>query len=180
MSRLFPHPAYAEDQPLFHTILGTHVLHRGFQTGAVIGLLAGAVRPLLPRKQPATTATIKAGTTSVLKPLMLRPLLERFTGLGAVAGTGLLAVGLGARMYGREEIEWRDRSWRLMENRGQLLVDDLSVAGMVLGSTASVALMRRNGEKLAWRRVVGGAGFGSVAGLVVYLGWSYGIRRDRG
>ncbi|MCJ1269672.1 hypothetical protein MMC22_009564 [Lobaria immixta] len=179
MSRLFPHPAYAEDQPLFRTILGTHVLHRGFQTGALIGLLAGATRPLLPRKQPPTTTTTKAGLTSGLKPLLLRPLLERSTGLGAVIGTGLLAIGLGARMYGREEIEWRDRSWRLLENKGQMLVDDLSIAGMVLGGRASVALMRRNGEKLAWRRVVGGAGIGSVAGILAYLGWTYGVRRDK-
>lgn len=176
MSRLFPHPAYAEDQPLFRTILGTHVLHRGFQTGALIGLLAGTVRPLLPRKQPPTTTT---ATTSGLKPLLLRPLLERSTGMGAVIGTGLLAIGLGVRMYGREEIEWRDRSWRLQENEGQMLVDDLSIAGMVLGGGASVALMRRNGEKLAWRRVVGGAGIGSVAGILAYLGWTYGVRRDR-
>lgn len=179
MSRFLPHPAYAEDQPLFHTILGTHVLHRGFQTGAIFGLLAGATRPLLDRKQrlPITGPSPAAD----LKPplLLLRPLLERFTGTGAVLGTGLIAVGLAVRMYGREEIEWRDRSWRLQENKGQLLVDDLSVAGMVLGGAGSVALMRRGGERLAWRRVVGGAGMGSVAGIVVYLGWRYGIRRGR-
>lgn len=179
MSRPFPHPAYAEDQPFFYTILSTHVLHRGFQTGAIIGLLAGAARPLWARKQAPTITTTKAGTMSAMKPLLLRPLLERFTGMGAVIGTGLIAVGLGVRMYGREEIEWRDRSWRLLENKGQILVDDLSVAGMVLGGAASVALMRRNGEQLAWRRVVGGAGMGSVAGILVYLGWTYGIRRVR-
>lgn len=103
MSRFFPHPAYAEDQPLFHTILGTHVLHRGFQTGAMFGLLAGAARPLFDRKQrlttSSTTTTIKAGSTAELKPLLLRPLLERFTGTGAVIGTGLIAVGLGVRMF---------------------------------------------------------------------------------
>lgn len=165
---------------MFHTILGTHVLHRGFQTGAVIGLLAGAARPLLARKQPSPPTIAKSGTTmSGLKPLLLRSLLENSTGLGAVIGTSLLAVGLGARMYGRGEIEWKDRSWRLMENKGQLLVDDLSMAGMVLGGASSVALIRRNGETLVWKRVVGGAGMGSVAGILVYLGWTQGIRRGK-
>lgn len=37
MSRLFPHPPYAEDQPLSHTILYTHVLTRGIQAGTLIG-----------------------------------------------------------------------------------------------------------------------------------------------
>lgn len=164
---------------MFHTILGTHVLHRGFQTGAVIGLLAGAARPLLARKQPPPLSMSKPGIMSGLKPLLLRPFLENYTGLGAGIGTGLLAVGLAVRMYGREEIEWRDRSWRLMENKGQLLVDDLSMAGMFLGGASSAALMRRNGEKLVWKRVVGGAGMGSVAGILVYLGWSQGIRRGK-
>jgi hypothetical protein len=33
---------------------------------------------------------------------------------------GIVSVGLVGRMWGREDIEWKDRSWRLMENKGQL------------------------------------------------------------
>lgn len=31
-----------------------------------------------------------------------------------------MAVAVPARMWGREEIEWQDRSWRLLENKGQV------------------------------------------------------------
>jgi hypothetical protein len=42
MSRFFPHTAYAEDQPLAHTILWTHVLTRGVTLGSLIGTGVGA------------------------------------------------------------------------------------------------------------------------------------------
>ncbi|VUC22667.1 unnamed protein product, partial [Clonostachys rosea] len=47
MSRFFPHPPYAEDQPLYHTILTTHVLTRGLTTGSIIGSLITASRQVL-------------------------------------------------------------------------------------------------------------------------------------
>ena len=34
--------------------------------------------------------------------------------MSAVWGMGLLALGLVGRMWGREEVEWKDRSWRLL------------------------------------------------------------------
>jgi len=44
------------------------------------------------------------------------------TGVFAQIATGLMAFAVPGRMFGREEIEWKDRSWRLMENKGQLEV----------------------------------------------------------
>ena len=85
-------------------------------------------------------------------------------------------------MYGREEIEWRDRSWRLLENRGQVEVDDWGVVGTVMG-VVGVGVRGRGsgGEGLGgwWRRVLGGAGMGSVAGVVGYMAWRYGIKGGR-
>lgn len=64
------------------------------------------------------------------------------------------------RMYGRDEIEWRDRSWRLLENKSQVAVDDWTYLGMLVGAATSVG--KRN---LGWRVVVGRIGVGSLLGM---------------
>jgi len=153
MSIFFPHTPYAEEQPFFHAILAAHVLYRGFQSGA----LAGSLAPL---------------------PLMLfRPLsaplpmaMLRSAGVGTVVGTSLLTLGLVGQMWGREEIEWRDRSWRLLENKGQMEVDTWSMLGTVAGG-----LLGRGG----WRERLGGAGLGSLTGVMGYLGWRYGVKKGK-
>lgn len=89
-----------------------------------------------------------------------------------------MAIMLPARMWGRERIEWQDRSWRLLENRGQLAVDDWSLGGTVLG-VVGMALRRQTGDLLGWRSVMGGAGLGNIAGVFGYFGWRYGIHAGR-
>lgn len=78
-------------------------------------------------------------------------------------------------MWGREEIEWKDRSWRLRENPGQLEVDNWSG----LASLAGVAwtLKPSSAHPLSVARVVGGGSMGSAAGVVGYIIWRYGVRR---
>jgi hypothetical protein len=154
MSRFFPQAEYAEDQPYAHTILTTHVLTRGFQAGSLVSLpIAGALsfyRHRNPLPRPSFTTT-----------------LLRSTGRGAVIGTGLLGVALVRRMWGREEIEWQDRSWRLLGNKGQVECDDWTYGGMAAGLVGGVKGLRG---------VIGGLGIGSVVGMVGYMGWRYGIR----
>lgn len=190
MSILFPHPDYAEDQPLYRTILTTHVLYRGFQTGALVGSAVGASRYAYQsvfRKPASATVGVhtppSVGSTATAaaagaRPLFL-PTLLRSAGVGAAVGTGALAVTLVARMWGREEIEWRDRSWRLLENKGQKEVDSLSLVG-ALGGAAAVALggvgnAGATAAKAGWRVVLGGAGLGSLLGVGAYMGWRYGV-----
>jgi len=162
MSRLFPHTPYAEDQPLPHTILTTHVLTRGLQAGSLVGTGIGTILytfrqfKILAPKIPASTFT-----ATVLKS----------SGVGAVVGVGLMCVALPGRMWGREEIEWKDRSWRLLENKGQLECDDWTYGGMVGG--AVVAAVRRN---LGWRGAVGMVGAGSLVGMMGYMGWRHGVK----
>src|ERR1700710_985552 len=129
MSRFWPHAPYAEDQRFSHAILSTHVLTRAVQAGSLVGSGIGIsvfflrhFRILTPRIPPSPFIT------TVL----------RSTGLGAVVGTGILAIGLPMRMRGREEIEWQDRSWRLLENKGQVECDDWTYGGMALGAIAAV------------------------------------------
>jgi hypothetical protein len=149
MSHFFPKALYAEDQPLATTILTTHVVYRGFQTGALLGPLGRAALSLR-TKSPLTS-------TSLL----------RAAGTGGVVGTGILGVALIGRMWGREEIEWKDRSWRLMNHKGQVAVDDWSQVGVVIGA----ALGATRVGVLRWRGVIGAGGIGSLVGVVGCLGY---------
>lgn len=163
MSRYFPHPAYAEDQPLSKTILTVHVLTRAVTTGTVIGTGVFGAQELVRRvrKRPS--------------PLVPRP--QRFlrtTGASTLWALGILSVGLAGRMWGRGEIEWKDRSWRLMESKGQLETDDWTYGGMAAGLAAS-ALARPGG----WVGVVGAVGTGSFAGMLGYMGWRYGVHKGK-
>jgi len=160
MSRYWPHPPYAEDQPLAHTILTTHVLTRGFQAGSAIGLILGGTTYTLQRfsilRQPSPPRTLLIT-------------LLRGIGSSSLAGTGFLAVGLTMRMFGQEEIEWKDRAWRLCENEGQMSLDDSTYAWMGVGAASAAAMgMSKTGQSLAaasgWRGRVGLVGIGGMVG----------------
>ncbi|KAK2759606.1 hypothetical protein CKAH01_05393 [Colletotrichum kahawae] len=185
MSRYFPHTAYAEDQPLSHTILGVHVLIRGYTTGAIVGLgavsagslysrIRGAAKPSVP-----TTASQSAAAAS---PAMKRalPRLLRKTGTASAVGLGLMGLALAGRMQGREDIEWRDRAWRLLENPGQLETDDWTYVGAAAG-VAALGAWRLAGAKGVGglRAAAGAAGLGSVAGTVGYMVWRYGMHAGK-
>ncbi|KAK1491947.1 hypothetical protein CCUS01_14173 [Colletotrichum cuscutae] len=185
MSRYFPHTAYAEDQPLAGTILTVHVLTRGYTTGTVVGLgvaaASGAARRLrgtkpVPATAVAGTPFSTSATTALRSAGGLRTLLRR-SGTASAVGLGLTGVATVARMYGREDIEWRDRAWRLMESRSQLEVDDWTYGGAAAG-VAALGIARAAGMKgsaLGVRVVAGAAGLGSLAGTVGYMVWRYGL-----
>jgi hypothetical protein len=153
MSRFFPHTPYAEDQPLSHTILNVHVLTRGLTTGTLIASLITAGRQLIPSRRLAAPAFAS------------RLLLSSST--GALIGVGLSALATTGRMWGRDEIEWKDRSWRLMENRSQLRLDDFTYVSM---AAAPIVLAARRGTlAVGWRSFVGVVGLGSVVGMVGHM-----------
>ncbi len=156
MSRFFPHPQYAEDQPYARTILTAHVLSRGFQTGAVIGLGIGGIRSLFLRKPWIT--------------------LVAQTGYGAIAGTALMIPGLPMYMYGKTEIEWKDRSWRLLAHPGQKEVDDFSSAGLIGGALVGLRSSTvRQAGRLGFVRLMGAAAVGDLAGIAGYMIYRYGV-----
>ncbi|KAI9730104.1 MAG: hypothetical protein M1834_006096 [Cirrosporium novae-zelandiae] len=152
---LLPHSDYEEDQPLHHFILTQHVLHRGFQAGALIGLPIGLYRLYKP--------------TSAQSLLPKPTILCRVAGQSALIGTGLLTLGLVGRMFGREDYEWRERSWRLLENKGQMRMDDYAVGGMAVGGVG--ALLGKNALKgLGWKGAVGALALGDLGGT--FLGFA--------
>ncbi|KAI9721053.1 MAG: hypothetical protein M1812_002534 [Candelaria pacifica] len=168
---VFPQAEYAEDQRFARPILTIHVLHRAFTTGAIlgtVGYLGAAVlfRTRSPNRFPVNLIRI-----------------TRVAATGAVASTAFTGLGLIPRMYGLEEIEWQDRSWRLLANEGQNRVDRWSLFGILLGSGYMLGLSRRRGwtsiamkhgmkstDSISkWRIPVGGAALGSIGGVVGYL-----------
>ena len=158
MSALFPHAAYAEDQTLPYLILTTHVLNRGFQSGALLGTMYGVGRRFF----------LTRGRT------LLSASLLRSAGFGGLIGNAIMTGGLVTRMWGREEIEWQDRAWRLLENKGQIECDTFSTAGAIAG--AATVAWRRGLRNSNWRYLLGGAGLGSLMGVVTYMGWRYGVK----
>jgi hypothetical protein len=164
MSRFFPHTDYAEDQPMSHTILTTHVLYRGFQTGAIVGQSLKLARSLFTKSAILHSETILASTL-------------RSTGVGALTGTALMVPAVYMRMYGREEIDWKDRSWRLLESKSQKAVDDCSGIGTAVGALFGARqIVSHQSTRTEVFTVAGGAGVGSIAGVVIYLGWWYGLK----
>lgn len=161
MSRFWPHSSHAEEQPYSHAILYTHVLTRGAQLGSVVGIGIGSAIYLL-----RGWRFLKPSTSTFAATIL------RSTGIGAVIGTGFLTVGLPMQMRGKAEIEWADRSWRLLENKGQVKCDDWTYALMATGLASSLTGSK---SSRGWTGVAGRAGLGSVAGMLGYMGWQYGV-----
>ncbi|KAL8773333.1 MAG: hypothetical protein Q9209_001727 [Squamulea sp. 1 TL-2023] len=162
LPQLFPHPVYAEDQPSAHTILTIHCLHRGFTAGAIVGLVA-------PFGRTAFNAIFSRPSLATPFPWSTRLLSS--AALGGLGGTAFLGVGMIARMWGREEIEWKDRSWRILANKTQNREDDWSATGLVIGA-ASLGLASRRGTGFglpAGRAALAGAALGSILGTIGHV-----------
>lgn len=162
--RPWAHPAYAEDQPYSHSILTFHVIRSGATLGSIVAAATG------------TISTLYFGPRN-LSTLWTRLLIHSSRGL--VYGSLFGALAVTGRMWGGEEIEWKDRSWRLLENRGQMEVDDWVLVGSGLGALAAVWAARSRGLPVGLQQrvttaVLGAAGVGMTGGTVGYMVWRYG------
>lgn len=167
MSQFFPHTPYAEDQPLGKLILTSHVLYRGLQSGAIVGNIIGPVSYLFSARVRARNAkSILAVTT-------------RSVATGSFVGTALMIVALPMRMKGMEDIEWKDRSWRLLENKGQMEVDSWSLTGMGFGLGSLAVVPTRSRAVRGWRLVLGRAGLGGNIGILGYMMYRYGFHKGK-
>ena len=98
-------------------------------------------------------------------------------GTGSLIGTGLMVVALPAQMHGRADIEWKDRSYRLLHNRYQEQTDDWTMAGTTLGLAAGLAQGAMKDPK-AWRLIAGSSAVGSLAGLTAMMLYRLAVQKE--
>lgn len=158
------HPDYAEDQPHAHSILTFHVIRAGAAAGSIISAASASV------------STLYFGPRN-LSTLWTRLILHSSRGIVFGALFGALAVT--GRMWGREEIEWKDRSWRLLENQGQMETDNWLLAGAGIGAVAALARRPVALQNKVTTAVLGSAGLGMTAGTIGYLGYRYGLKAGK-
>lgn len=157
MTSLFPHPPYAEDQPSSHLILYLHVIRASAMSFTFLSLPISLISSRL-RKQP------------------LLPTVLLNSGRGLILGTLAGAAMTWGRMRGRSEIEWQDRSWRLLENKGEVDTDWETFGATGVGALAGVVAAKRGVARMGvapisvGRTALGGAGLGLASGVVFMVG----------
>lgn len=160
MTSLFPHPQYAEDQPSAYAILYLHVLRASAMTFSFLSLPYTGISILRSRiqHQPVSMNTV-----------LSRTLLNSGRGLilGAVAGVAMTW----GRMRGKSPVEWQDRSWRLLENKGEVNTDWETIGATGVGALTGLGVARRGVVPLsAARATLGGAGLGLGSGVLFMVG----------
>ncbi|KAJ4381225.1 hypothetical protein N0V86_003574 [Didymella sp. IMI 355093] len=160
MTSLFSHPQYAEDQPSAHAILYLHVIRASAMTFSFLSLPYTGISLLRSRiqHQSITISTV-----------LSRTFLNSGHGLvfGAIAGVAMTW----GRMRGRSEVEWQDRSWRLLENKGEVDTDWETIGATGAGALAGIVAARRGVVRLSTgRAALGGAGLGLGSGVLFMVG----------
>ncbi len=82
-------------------------------------------------------------------------------------------------MRGQQEIQWKDRTWRILENKGQLEVDDWTYSAIAAGTIAMAARPALRMGLPAWQAFSGAVGLASLGGMFGYMGWRYGMREGK-
>lgn len=156
MTSLFPHPPYAEDQPSAHAILYLHVMRASAMSFSFLSLFQfpGLVALYQIRKLPINYSALFARTIKT-------------SGRGLIVGTIAGAAMTWGQMRAREDIEWKDRSWRILANEGEVKTDWVTLGGAGAGAVAGLVAMRRGVVPTGGvgNAVLGGAGVGSAIGV---------------
>jgi hypothetical protein len=154
MASLFTQAPYAEDQQNSHTILYLHVARASamsFTFFSLFRLPITIIRDQI-RKAPTDMSAVIARTVQSS---------SRAFAIGSAVGV-LITWG---RMRGREEIEWQDRAWRILGNRGEVQTDWATIGGIGAGAVAGVVGARRGVVPGGvGKAVLGGVGVGSSVG----------------
>ncbi|KAH7074941.1 hypothetical protein BKA63DRAFT_514030 [Paraphoma chrysanthemicola] len=160
MTSLFPHTAYAEDQPNGHAILYLHVMRASAMSFSFISFFRFPVSLLNARyrKLPIDMRAITARTLQSSGHALV---------IGSVAGA-LMTWG---RMRGKEEIEYQDRAWRILENKGEGKTDWAVMGGAGAGAIAGLLAARRGVIPVSvGSAVLGGMGAGASIGVPFMIG----------
>lgn len=157
MTSYFPHTAYAEDQPNAHAILYVHVVRATAMTSSLVGYITAPSSLLIARYHHARPITSTAFVSRLLT----------HSGNGLAIGSVIGVAATYGWMFGRNEVEWQDRAWRLQENAGENGTDVVSLRAAAAG--AVVAGLAARGGRLGGlgvgRAAFGGAGVGMAGGV---------------
>jgi hypothetical protein len=154
MDSLFQHAPYAEDQTNAQSILYLHVMRASSMSFTFISLL----------RFPLSLVGARYSKRPVNIPKLIARTLQS-SGRAFVLGTAVGALATWGRMRGREDIEWRDRAWRIMENEGENRTDWVTMGGIGAGAAAGVVAARRGAIPTSiGSAMLGGAGVGSSIG----------------
>jgi hypothetical protein len=154
MDSLFSPAAYAEDQQNAHAILYLHVMRASAMSFSFFSLFRFpiALARMRYRKIPVDMSVLIARTL-------------QSSGRGFAIGSIVGALATWGRMRGREEIEWKDRAWRVLENKGEVNTDWVTMGGIGAGAVAGAAAARRGAISASvGTALLGGAGAGSSVG----------------
>jgi hypothetical protein len=156
MTSLFSHTPYAEDQPSAHSILYLHAVRASAMSFTFLSLF----------RIPITLASARYRQIPITTSALIARTLHgsgRAFALGSLVG----AVATWGRMRGREEIEWQDRAWRVLENEGEVKTDWVMLGGSCAGAFASFVAARRGAIPMGvGSAMLGGAGVGSSIGKI--------------
>lgn len=167
MTSLFPHPQYAEDQPYARSILYLHVMRASAMSFSFFSLF----------QFPISVVAARSRKSPVDYNVVLSRTLKT-SGRGLVLGTAAGAVMTWGRMRGRQEVEWKDRSWRILENDGEVKTDWVTLGAAAGGAVGALFAARTGTLPLSMgNAMLGGAGVG-MAGGVPYMIASFALGRN--
>jgi hypothetical protein len=166
MTSFIPRSNEAKDQKYAKSILTFHVLRSFATAGAILSI-------------PTSIASTLYYGPKTLPIFSTRLFLHSFR--GSLGGLVVGVVALEQRMWGKDHSEWQDRSWKLLDNRGQMEVDNWILGGEFLGGVGALVAARRGllppalaGNALT--TAVGGMGIGAAVGTMDYMVWGYGVK----
>jgi hypothetical protein len=158
MDTLYPQTPYAEDQPNAPAILYIHVMRASAMTFTFFSLARIPITLIRNRVRglPVNTSALLARTL-------------QSSGRAFVAGSAVGAFMTWGRMRGLEDVEWQDRSWRILGNKGEVQTDWVTMGGMGAGAVAGALAARRGVLPVSvGKSVIGGAAAGSSVGKKKY------------
>jgi hypothetical protein len=162
MDALFRQAPYAEDQTDAHSILYLHVVRASTMSFAFISLL----------RFPISIVRARYSKIPVMMSALTSKIL-RSSGRAGALGAAVGALATWGRMRGREEIEWQDRAWRIIGNKGENQTDWATMGGVGAGAVAGIVAARRGVIPASLGSAMGGgAAAGSAVGkkaLACYL-----------
>jgi hypothetical protein len=159
MTSLFSHAPYAEDQTNAHSILYLHVMRASAMSSTFFALF----------RIPITLASARYRQMPINMPVLVARTLQS-SGRAFIAGGLIGGLMTWGRMRGREEIEWQDRAWRILENKGEVRTDWAVLGGIGAGAFASFTAARRGAIRASvGSATLGGAGAGSSIGKNIHI-----------